>query len=94
MYNTEQVTNFIEKVNAEASEAAQKVYDKYNDELIQRIKNQMGKAHRLVAGMGTIGIWDTKGELIADKFTTEIAGYTEYWKHVDAGFSIPDFVKE
>jgi len=41
MYNAKQIEAFIDKVNKEATEAAQKVYDKYNAELIERIQSQI-----------------------------------------------------
>lgn len=41
MYNGKQIQAFIDKVNKEASEAAQKVYDKYRPELIRMIQAQL-----------------------------------------------------
>lgn len=53
MYNHITIESFINKVNKEASEAAQAVYDKYEPELINRIKSQMMEGHKLYSGMGS-----------------------------------------
>lgn len=52
MYNSKQMKVFIDKVNEEASEAAQKVYDKYQKEFEQRILNQIPKGHTIEFSMG------------------------------------------
>jgi len=52
MYNSKHIKAFIEKVTKEAEEAAQKVFDSYTPELIERIKNQMKNGDKLYIGMG------------------------------------------
>lgn len=92
MYNAKQIEPFFKKVHKEATEAAQKVYDKYNDECITRIMNQMGEGHLLHNAMGVccvqgthnddhINLWNPFFEIVGD--------HTQYWNKVEAGFNIP-----
>lgn len=93
MYNHTCIADFIEKVNKEASEAAQKVYDKYEPELIDRIKNQIKQGDKIFIGMGTASVKNKNGENIAEKLAVEI-GQTQYWNDtVSAGFSLDDISK-
>ena len=89
MYNTKQIEPFIEKVHKEASKAAQKVYNKYNNELIRRVKNQMGKGHIIHSGMGSCSIDNSEGIHILNlnnNFGAYLADNTQYWNNVSAGF--------
>lgn len=93
MYNTQQISDFITRVNTEAQAAAQAVYDKYNDELIERVKNQLGKGSRFLIGMGTAVIKNKHGDEIADDFAT-VLSQTQYWQeNISAGFDLPDISK-
>lgn len=93
MYNHKYIADFIDKVNEEASQAAQKVYDKYQHELIERIKNQIKKGDRIFIGMGTASVENKNGETIAEKLAVEIS-QTQYWNDtVSAGFLLNDISK-
>lgn len=89
MYNHRYIKAFINKVNKEAEEAAQKVYDKYNKELIQRIQNQLGKDAIVWCGMGTADILNKDEESIAEEL--QLLMYKiQYWSgNVSAGFTLP-----
>lgn len=89
MYNHKTVQAFIDKVNKEAEEAAQKVYDKYNPELLQRIQNQLGEDAVVWNGMGTASITNKKGDDIAEELSC-LMGQSQYWsENVSAGFTLP-----
>lgn len=93
MYNATALEKFIDKVHREASEAAQKVYDQYNQELIQRIQAQMHPDHIVYTGMGSVSVAH-KNHIIelpygyADKYT-DVLSCTQYWDKVEAGFNTP-----
>ena len=90
MYNHKSVQTFIDKVNKEAEEAAQKIYDKYNPELLQRIQNQLGEGTTVWTGMGTANVVNKHGEDIAEELSC-LMGQTQYWStNVSAGFNLPN----
>ena len=91
MYNYKSIQTFIDKVQAEAELEAQKVYDKYNDELIKRIQAQIKKDDIVWCGMGTASIDNkiTERENIGDKLC-DVLSSLQYWnRNIDAGFSLP-----
>jgi hypothetical protein len=45
MYNAKPIDDFIRKVEKEAEAAAQKVFDSYENELIQKIKRKINYHH-------------------------------------------------
>jgi len=93
MYNASSIEQFIIKVQKEASEAAQKVFDKYENELYNRAKAQIKTGDKLVIGMGTAFIQAKNGNYVGEKLAIELA-QTQYWsKNVEAGFSLRDFEK-
>jgi hypothetical protein len=87
MYNSTQINDFCDKVHKEAEEAAQKVYDSYKEEMLQRIKNQLQEDDILHIGMGTACFDDDKGK--GESFLIAIAEHTQN-PHICAGFEIPD----
>ena len=89
-YNTKHIQNFIDKVKKEAEEKAQEVFNRYNDELIQRIQNQMHEGDVINIGMGTASIIDKFGKDKAEKMA-DIISSTQYWNEsVSAGFDLPN----
>jgi len=52
-YNSKHIEGFIKRVNQEAEEAAQKVFDKYQQQLDEMIVNQMVKGDELEIVMGS-----------------------------------------
>lgn len=82
MHRSDLIKKFIDKVNEEAEQEAQKVFDKYQSEFESLIKREKIKDEPLTQGMGTaiynnINSWDlTTAE---EKFLIEIAQaqYTE-----------------
>lgn len=96
MYNKKQLENFFDKVHLEASEAAQKIYDKYTPELKERLLNQMGEGHKMYFGMGAVSIEGLKSLNKANNlhgFGDFIADNTEYWDKVRAGFNMETLIK-
>ena len=92
MYNSKNIEPFFKKVHKEASEAAQKVYDKYNDELKQRVLNQMGKGHTIFSGMGSCSVEGTQNDdhiNLFNDFFPLLADNTQYHDKVEAGFDLP-----
>lgn len=97
MYNSKQIEPFLNKVHEEASKAAQEVYDKYLDEFINRVKNQMGKGHIIKHGMGVMYIEGTKNDeciSLDNKFLDTLANHLYYESKVEAGFSIPEQINK
>jgi hypothetical protein len=95
MHNGKHIEAFIAKVAKEASEAAQKVYNKHQPKLEQMIKNQLRSGDKFWIGMGTASIENAKGETIAEKLSMELA-QTQYWQRngCEAGFSLNDIKKD
>lgn len=95
MYKHKAIENFIGKVNREAAEAANKVYAKYQPQLLELIKAQLHPDDTLTIGMGSAGI-DRKGGKdvynISDEFTRVIAS-TQYTNEEFSGFSLPYTIK-
>lgn len=87
-YNYKQVQTFIDKVNAEAQAEAQKVYDKYNKELIKRIQAQLKEGDTAFAGMGTGVIYNSKDEEVGEKLGN-ILGALQYTPNLTIGFDLP-----
>lgn len=93
MYNAKSLADFIDKVNKEAEEAAQKVFDKYNTEFNYRIQAQLKTGDRVNAGMGFVSISNKKGEQVGEKLSDTLTR-CEYWgENIRAGLTIEDFVK-
>ena len=78
-YNSTHIKRFIEEVNEEAEKAAQAIYDKYQEGLELRIKNQMVKGHTVYVGMGTCVI-DTDKK--SQKILTDRHDYAEDFRDV------------
>lgn len=92
MYNPKSLEPFFEKVHEEASKAAQAIYDKYNEELKQRVLNQMGKGHTIFSGMGSCSVEGTQNDEhinLDSKFFPLLADNTQYHDKVEAGFNLP-----
>lgn len=89
MYNAKQIERFIDKVNKEASTAAQAIYDKYEPELIQRIKNQMRAGDKLIIGMGTATF--NKSDKATD--FCDVVARIQYSDSLEAGFSFGEISK-
>lgn len=89
MYNSKSIIDFINKVNKEAEEQAQKVYDKYNEELLRRIQNQLKEGDIVWAGNGCASIENKSGDDIGENLAN-VLGDIQYWnRNVDAGFNLP-----
>ena len=70
-YRAKHIEDFINKVNAEAEEAAKAIYDKHQAKLNELIANQVLKGQFLILGNGTGTVRDDKKELpydYAEKF--------------------------
>jgi hypothetical protein len=92
MYNTKDIEKFMDKVHKEANEAAQKVYDKYTDELIRRIQNQLFHEDKLHIGMGSASISRKQSEgFFGEPFAGAIAR-TQYCEELDANFILPSYI--
>ncbi len=88
MYSTKNIQKLIDKVNKEAGEAAQLVYNKYNDVLLQAIKNQMHENDTLYVANGTALL--ERGD--ASKFDNklaDIAASAVFGEEISAGFYLP-----
>lgn len=95
MYNYNQLESFIDKIQKEAIAAADAVLNKYEPELIERIKKQLNKGDTLVSGMGTAFVKGASGEIkdtVNDNFTMSLAGI-QYNDFVGTGFALPDITK-
>jgi len=93
-YVAKHIEVFIEKVRLEAEIEAQKVFDKYNDELQQMINKQVLKGQKLYVGMGSAVIDDSNRTLdydYAQKFLRVVSDTQYHKENVRAGFSIEDF---
>lgn len=94
MHNSKLIENFIEKVNKEAEEAAQKVFDKYNEEFAKLVSNQLKPGERLYLVNGsryfdkTNPDYETEAQ---DKFGTIVA-QIQYLKQ-RATFGVFEFKK-
>ena len=87
MYNDKAVQIFIYKVKEEAEEAAQRVYDKYNDELLTRIQNQIKEGDVFYVGMGVASLENKNGNDIGEKLSNVVGGY---WNNdLSCGFTLP-----
>lgn len=94
MYNASQIEEFIKKVNKEAEQAAQKVFDSYDKEFNRRIEAQLKKGDRIFAGMGLVSIENSKGEYVGKKLS-EVLTQTEYWgKNIKSGLSVDEITKK
>jgi len=89
MYNSKEISKFIEKANIEAQEAAQKVYDRMQEELLKRIQNQLKEGDTMVFGNGTAVI-SRNGETtynLGEKLCQELSDVQ--YHRVQAGFDLP-----
>lgn len=91
MYNAKPIEDFIRKVEKEAEAAAQKVFDAYEQELIQKIKNQMQVGDDLIVGNGTATFRDDKDR--GNRFLTVVAMTQYQCRNWGAGFCLPDIKK-
>lgn len=98
MYNAKQLEAFFEKIHEEAAEAAQAVYDKYQDEAVRRIRNQMYPGHTVYIGMGTAFVQNstTRQNVLSleNLFEVIVADHCEYHNKVRAGFILPDKISK
>jgi len=95
-YRSNHIEKFIEKVNKEAEEAAQKVFNNHETKLQSMIENQVLKGQKLFIGMGSASISDKTKELpydYAEKFLNAVAGTQFHDNNVLAGFYIKDIDK-
>lgn len=98
-YRAKHIEEFIEKVNREALEAAQAVFDKHNEELQQMVANQVLDGQKFLIGMGTATIREPNRDLrhdYAEKFLSVVAN-TQYSpfesNNWNVGFSLSDVDK-
>ena len=98
MYQAKHLEAFIDKVHKEAAVAAQAVYDKYEAELLERIKAQLHPDHIVYMAMGSASIAH-KNKAIelqhdhANAFKMELS-CLQYWDKVDAGFHTPHMMNK
>ena len=92
MYNASSIEKFIDKVHAEAMEAAQAIYDKHYPELKSRILAQLKPGDKLSTGMGLASIRNKKDEYVGDKLERVLTNL-EYWDKCKAGFQTEDLTK-
>jgi uncharacterized protein (DUF305 family) len=90
-YNAETIEKFIKMVNKEAQEAAQKVFNKYQEEFDRRVLAQMIEGHTLIVAMGSAVIKEEEDVDYARKFCNAVAEI-QYTKQ-RAGFSTKDYQK-
>lgn len=94
MHNSKLINDFIEKVNKEAEEAAQKVFDKYDKEFVKLVSNQLKPGETLCLANGsryfkkTDPLYETDAQ---DKFGDAVA-QIQYLKQ-RAGFNTYEFKK-
>lgn len=95
MRNGKQLQAFIDKVTKEANEAAQSVFDKYQEELNRRIYAQLKDGDWLVVGNGTAFIKDKNGEYVhADNSLVHSICSLQYRnENLTASFSTNDMKK-
>lgn len=92
MYNIKDLETFVSKVHKEADEAAQKIYDKYTPELIERIQKQLFKNDELFIAMGTAVISrEGNDKFFGDKLS-ELASRTQYCEELTANFALPQYI--
>lgn len=88
-YNYRSIKEFLNKVDKEAAEAAQAVYDKYEAEFLERVQNQIKDGDTVYHGMGACTIinlatGDNRGENLSD-----LLGQYQYHKVDNVGMSLP-----
>jgi len=88
MYNSKPIDSFIDKVTAEAEKAAQAIFDKYESELIRKIKAQLQPGDKINVGMGVAGFTKDTYSGYAEDFLKTISA-TQY-PHMQAGFCLTD----
>lgn len=93
-YRAKHIEDYIKKVEEEARDAAQAVFDKYNAKLQEMVNNQVLEGQKLYVGMGTATIRDESRELdydYAEKFLFALSDiqYCPFRKRGwNVGFSI------
>lgn len=95
-YRAKHIEDFINKVNKEAEEVAQAVYDKHQARLNELLTNQVLKGDKLIVGNGTaVVIQDRvklyRGEVYAEKFCDVLAEMQ--YNRLMVGFDIIDVDK-
>lgn len=70
MYNAKQLQEFIDKVNKEAEEAANKVFKKYDAEFKRKVEAQLNKGEKLYLVNGS-GYIKGRGDRVDEKPETE-----------------------
>lgn len=97
MYKYKAIENFIDKVNKEAAEAANKVYQKYEPQLVKMIQQQLHPYDELYIGMGSVSI-DRKGEVmerfydVKSNFTRPIVDTQYQPDKYSIGFVLPSLI--
>ena len=95
MYNTSQITPFIERVKKEAEEAAKGVYKKYTKEFESRIKKQMKEGQKIQFINGDAFVLEGnkyRGAEYAEDFLTELC-MSVFYNTIDCGFDVEKIEK-
>ena len=88
MYSSKVIDSFLEKVNKEAEQAAQKVFDSYESEFKAKVLDQMRMNDELYLSMGS-GYMNK--DTINDDFVSSVANI-QYMKQ-RASFNTDTFIK-
>lgn len=93
MHNAIKINRIIEAAHLEINTAAQKIFDKYNNELIEAIKNQLYPNEILFSGMGSAVI-EKAGENINDDIEmVSLIQSLLYPLELESGFDIQSEIK-
>lgn len=95
MHNSKRVEDFIDKINKEAEEAAQKVFDKYENHFRSLVESEMKKNDKLILSMGSSYYENTNQENITEagrKFLDVIA-HIQYMQQ-RASFNTMEFSRQ
>lgn len=87
MYNAQKIEEFLEKVNNEATEAAQAVFNSYQTELQELIEREVNTGDRVVFDREIFV--DTKSD---DDETSDFEDQLielQRWNKIRAGFRVP-----
>lgn len=88
-YNYKSIEAFLEKVNKEAEEAAQRVFDKYEAEFLQRVQAQLKEGDIVYHGMGVCTIANLATGEEHGKNLSDLLGEYQYHKITNVGMNLP-----